>query len=104
MQKPELADIDRILSLFETFEEKGRLIKMINECLKTSSTTPSVQIGLGKDIPGMRDWALVSSPYLHNQKVIGGLGILGPPRMEYEKTITLVGYVAKLFSQLLPSN
>ncbi|MEE8350253.1 MAG: heat-inducible transcriptional repressor HrcA [Acidobacteriota bacterium] len=104
MQKPELADIDRILSLFETFEEKGRLIKMINECLKTSSATPSVQIGLGKDIPGMRDWALVSSPYLHNQKVIGGLGILGPPRMEYEKTITLVGYVAKLFSQLLPSN
>jgi transcriptional regulator of heat shock response len=52
----------------------------------------------------MRDWALVSSPYLHNQKVIGGLGILGPSRMEYEKTICLVGYVAKLFSELLPNN
>jgi heat-inducible transcriptional repressor len=104
MQKPELADIDRMIHLFQTFEEKGRLIKIINECLKTRSSTPSVRIGLGQDIPGMRDWALVSSPYLHNQKVIGGLGILGPSRMEYEKTICLVGYVAKLFSELLPNN
>jgi heat-inducible transcriptional repressor len=104
MQKPELADIDRMITLFQTFEEKGRLIKIINQCLKTSSSEPSVRIGLGKDIPGMRDWALVSSPCLHNQKVIGGLGILGPSRMDYEKTISLVGYVAKLFSQLLPNN
>jgi heat-inducible transcriptional repressor len=104
MQKPELADIDRMITLFQTFEEKDRLIKIINQCLKTSSSEPSVRIGLGKDIPGMRDWALVSSPCLHNQKVIGGLGILGPSRMDYEKTISLVGYVAKLFSQLLPNN
>ena len=73
MQKPELADIDRMIHLFQTFEEKGRLVKIINECLKTRSSTPSVRIGLGQDIPGMRDWALVSSPYLHNQKVIGGV-------------------------------
>ncbi|MEE2840660.1 MAG: heat-inducible transcriptional repressor HrcA [Acidobacteriota bacterium] len=104
MQKPELADIDRMIHLFQTFEEKGRLVKIINECLKTRSSTPSVRIGLGQDIPGMRDWALVSSPCLHNQKVIGGLGILGPSRMEYKKTICLVGYVAKLFSELLPNN
>ncbi len=104
IQKPELADINRMIALFQTFEEKGRLVKIITECLKTSSSEPSVRIGLGKDIPGMRDWALVSSPYVHNQKVMGGLGILGPSRMEYEKTISLVGYVAKLFSELLPEN
>ena len=104
MQKPELADIDRMITLFQTFEEKDRLVKIINECLKISSSEPSVRIGLGKDVPGMRDWALVSSPYLHNQKVIGSLGILGPSRMEYEKTISLVDYVAKLFSELLLNN
>ena len=104
MQKSELADINRMITLFQTFEEKDRLVKIINECLKTNSSKPSVRIGLGKDVPGMRDWALVSSPYLHNQKVIGSLGILGPSRMEYEKTISLVGYVAKLFSELLPNN
>ena len=104
MQKPELADIDRMITLFQTFEEKDRLVKILNKCLKTSSSEPSVRIGLGKEVPGMRDWALVSSPYLHDQKVIGSLGILGPSRMEYEKTISLVGYVAKLFSELLPNN
>ncbi|MDA2933304.1 heat-inducible transcriptional repressor HrcA [Acidobacteria bacterium AH-259-D05] len=104
IQKPELADINRMITLFQTFEEKSRLVKIINECLKTNPSGPSVQIGLGKDIPEMRDWALVSSPYLYNQKAIGGLGILGPSRMEYEKAISLVDYVAKLFSQLMSSN
>lgn len=104
MQKPELADINQMITLFRTFEEKGHLVKIINECLKPSSPEPFVQIGLGKDIPGMRDWALVSSPYLHNQQVVGSLGILGPSRMEYEKTISLVRYMAQLFSELLPNN
>ena len=104
IQKPELADINRMIALFQTFEEKGRLVKIISECLKTNPSGPTVLIGLEKNIPGMRDWALVSSPYLYNQKVIGGLGILGPSRMEYEKTISLVDYVAKLFSKLLSTN
>lgn len=104
MQKPELADIKSMTALFETFEEKSRLVKIISECLKTVSSSPTVRIGLEKHIPGMGDWALISSPYLYNHKVIGSLGILGPSRMEYEKAISLVDYVAKLFGKLLSKN
>ncbi len=104
MQKPELADIKSMAALFETFEEKSRLVKIISECLKTTSSGPTVRIGLEKHIPGMGDWALISSPYLYNHKVIGSLGILGPSRMEYEKAISLVDYVAKLFGKLLSKN
>ena len=104
MQKPELADLNRMIALFETFEEKSRLVKIITECLKANSSGPTVRIGLEKHIPGMQDWALISSPYLYNHKVIGSLGILGPSRMEYEKAISLVDYVAKFFGKLLSSN
>ena len=104
MQKPELANINRMTVLFETFEEKNRLVKIVTECLKANSSGPTVRIGLEKHIPGMRDWALISSPYLQDQKAIGSLGILGPSRMEYDKAISLVDYVAKLFGKLLNRN
>lgn len=104
MQKPELADVNRMIALFQAFEEKGRLLKIITECLRADAGGPTVTIGLGKHLPGMRDWALVSSPYTYDNQVVGSLGILGPARMQYAKTISLVDYVAKLFGQLLSSN
>lgn len=104
MQKPELADIKKMTVLFETFEEKSRLVKIVTECLKANSSGPTVRIGLEKHIPGMRDWTLISSPYLYDQKAMGSLGILGPSRMEYDKAISLVDYVAKLFGKLLNSD
>ncbi len=103
-QKPELADINRMIELFETFEEKSRLIKIITECLETDEESPTVRIGLEDHIPGMRHWALVSSPYFYDDQVVGGLGILGPTRMEYARAISLVNYVAKLFGKILGRN
>ncbi len=104
IRKPELADIKKMTVLFETFEEKSRLVKIVTECLKANSSGPTVRIGLEKHLPGMRDWALISSPYLYDQKAMGSLGILGPSRMEYDKAICLVDYVAKLFGKLLNSD
>ena len=104
IQKPEMNDINRMIALFETFEEKSRLVKIISECLKSNPEGLTVTIGLEEHIPRMRDWALVTSPYLHNHKVMGGLGILGPSRMEYARAISLVDYVAKLFGELLDGN
>ncbi len=103
IQKPELADVSRMILLFQTFEEKSRLVKILTECLKVDETGPVVTIGLEKHIPGLREWALISSTYPYNQGM-GTLGILGPSRMEYEKAISLVDYVAKLFGKILSSN
>ena len=104
LQKPELADINRIVAFFETFEEKSRLIKIITECLRTDEESPTVRIGLEDHIPVMRHWALVSSPYFYDDQVVGGLGILGPTRMEYARAISLVDYVAKLFGRIMGRN
>lgn len=104
IRKPELADVNRMVALFETFEEKSRLIKIITECLKGDSDTPTVTIGLENHLPGMRNWALVSSPYFCDDQVVGSLGILGPTRMEYARAISLVGHVAKLFERILSNH
>lgn len=97
----EVAEIDRMIALFQTFEEKSRLIKIIGECLKEDETGPTVTIGLEEHIPGMKDWSLITSRYLYDHRTAGTLGILGPSRMEYAKAISLVDYVAKLFGRIL---
>ncbi len=97
-------DLERLFSLLRTFEEKNRLIRIITECLKEAHDGPSVTIGLEQHIPGMKNWTLITSPYSYDCQTSGSLGVLGPSRMEYEKTISLVDYVAKLFGQLLRSN
>lgn len=105
VQRLDTAEIDRLIALLETFEEKDRLIRIITKCIDDSSRSPSVTIGLEDHIPGMRNWALITSPYQYSGYQAGGsLGILGPSRMEYERAISLVDFVAKLFGKITATN
>ncbi|MEJ2143766.1 MAG: heat-inducible transcriptional repressor HrcA [Acidobacteriota bacterium] len=97
-------DLDRLISLMETLERKSQLVKIIVACLSTEADRPSVTIGLEEHIPGMSNWTLITSPYQYDRHMTGTLGILGPSRMEYDRAISLVDYVAKLFGQLMEKN
>ncbi|HSR53933.1 MAG TPA: heat-inducible transcriptional repressor HrcA [Acidobacteriota bacterium] len=101
IEKPEMADVKRMMGLFEAFEEKSRLVQIISECLKKDRTGPAVTIGLEDSLPQLHDWTIISSPYRADSRVMGGLGVIGPSRMEYEKAISLVDYVAKLVGKLI---
>lgn len=103
VEKSEMADVKRMVALFQTFERKSRLVKILSECVRPDDVGPTVTIGLEDHIPGMRDLALISSPYA-TEHGVGTLGILGPSRMEYQKVISLVDYVAKLCGELLARN
>jgi heat-inducible transcriptional repressor len=101
LQQPELTDQDRAAGLFRTMERKSRLAKVLTERLDADQPAPRVTLDLDRHIPEMRGWAMISSPYLYRERVAGSLGILGPRRMKYDKGISLVGYVARLFGQIL---
>ena len=45
--------------------------------------------------------SLVASPYRREDGASGWLGILGPTRMDYDRTVALVDYISRLFSSLL---
>jgi heat-inducible transcriptional repressor len=44
----------------------------------------------------MRDFTLITAPYTSTDHNVGFLGIIGPTRMEYERGISLVGYLGRL--------
>jgi heat-inducible transcriptional repressor len=49
----------------------------------------------------MDDFSLVASGYYRKQVPVGSLGVIGPIRMDYSRVIPLVGYMAKILSDLL---
>ena len=105
LEQPEFADNKRMRSIFRTFEEKSRLVKILNQCLQSRSGA-GVRIIIGSEnaSPGMKQYTLISSPLTIHDKNLGSVGILGPTRMEYAKAINTVDYVAKLYGQILSAD
>lgn len=97
---PEFADQAQLRELLAAIEEKHRLISVLNACIETPEPV-FVQIGVKEISQSGENIALISAPYMRNDQVQGSLGVLGPTRMHYERAMTAVAYVAKLFSEAL---
>jgi heat-inducible transcriptional repressor len=99
MKHPELSDTETVRRLFETFEEKHDLVKLLDRCL--DPTGPRVLIGSESSEPALGGLSLVASPYWYTDGATGWVGVLGPTRMEYDRALALVVYISRLFSSLL---
>jgi heat-inducible transcriptional repressor len=95
----ELSNVDRLRRLFEAFNEKHDILRLLDSCLRADG----IQIFIGQE-SGYRildDISVVTAPYLLDNKVVGVLGIIGPTRMAYERVIPLVDVTAKLLGSAL---
>ena len=102
LNQPEFADVERMRMLFQMFEEKGRLVKILNECI-SNNPPEGVKISIGSElgVPNMRDFTLITSSYASNDHTTGFLGIIGPTRMEYERSISIVSYLGRLIGEMI---
>jgi heat-inducible transcriptional repressor len=102
ISQPEFADVERMRTLFQVFEEKGRLVKILNECI-SSSSPEGVKIAIGSElgVADMRDFTLIVSSYASSDLTTGFLGIIGPIRMQYERGISIVGYLGRLVGEMI---
>jgi heat-inducible transcriptional repressor len=100
LNKPEFADVGKMRELFQMFEEKGRLVKILNECI-AANATEGVKVVIGSElgIPTMRDFTVITSTYGSRDNTTGFLGIIGPIRMEYGTVISAVSCLRKLVGQ-----
>jgi heat-inducible transcriptional repressor len=99
LAQPEFEDLERMRDLFRTFEEKGRLVKILNACL--SGEGVRVLIGHENPDPGLRDLALVTSRFPVEGEAGWGLGVMGSTRMEYAHVVSLVDHVARAIAEVL---
>jgi heat-inducible transcriptional repressor len=92
---PPIATLQGLLKLVE---EKHRLVRLLSEYLNSQGLT--VLIGAEHSAPDLKDFALVSSTYFDGRRT-GRVGIIGPTRMPYSRSIAIVDNVARAVSRVL---
>ena len=104
LAKPDFSDFERLRELFKTFEAKSRLVKILNECIAREPVFGDVHVVIGREhsAPQLRSCALITAPYrLGDGSEAGSVGVVGPMRLEYARTIAAVHYIARLVERVL---
>jgi heat-inducible transcriptional repressor len=104
LAKPEFGDVERLRELFRTFEAKSRLVKILNECVAREPVFGDVHVVIGREhtAPSLHSCALITAPYrLGEGQAAGSLGVVGPMRIEYARTMAVVNYIARLVERVM---
>jgi len=99
MDVDELSDVEKLRQLFETFNRKRDMLKLLEQCYEAQG----VQIFIGEEsgYEALGDCSIVTSTYEREGEVVGVLGVIGPTRMAYERVIPVVELTARLLGSSL---
>src|SRR6266536_488880 len=92
-----------IRPILEALEEEVVLLKLIGSA-EPDPTVTRVLIGDENEIEHLRGTSVVSTGYGPGRTIVGGLGVLGPTRMDYPATIATVSAVARYVGDILARN
>lgn len=99
LDSPELAARATLPEIFAAFEERSELSRVLAECgTETGARVLIGRVGLPASLGGC---ALVAAGYRAGPKPVGALGVLGPARMHYERTIPMVTTMARVTSDMV---
>jgi heat-inducible transcriptional repressor len=101
MDFEELADIEKLRSLFEAFSRRRDILRLLDQSLNADG----VQIFIGRESGHavLDSVSIVSAPYATDDDNLGVIGVIGPTRMAYERIIPIVDITAKLLGRALNS-
>jgi heat-inducible transcriptional repressor len=96
LSQPEFTNSPRILGILEVLEGQDWL----RNILSRESSRAGVQILIGEENPepALQDLSLLASQYGVPDKASGIVGVIGPRRMDYAKTISSLHYLSALLS------
>lgn len=97
LRKPEFADAGSMRRAMAAFEEKEKLVELLNRCLDADG----VQILIGSESRFTESYnlSLVAARYGPAGSPAGTVGVIGPTRMEYSRMATLVDYLGRALSR-----
>lgn len=99
MAQPEFAESDRSRAMLSLFEDHTRLAEILP--LDLGDGEVHITIGHEHRHESLRDCSLVIGRYGATADVVGFVGVVGPTRMDYARSIGAVRYVGSLMSDLV---
>jgi heat-inducible transcriptional repressor len=88
--QPEFRNMDKVKELLDVIERKEIL-----KVLSIDDNEISVRIGHENEIKAMQDCTVITVPYYSANGEKGAIAVFGPKRMEYQKVIPLLEYIAR---------
>jgi len=98
LSQPEFARSERILDLVDVLEQRTLATAIPS---RIAFEGINVVIGAENSLDAMRDCSIVLARYGGPSGPSGFVGVLGPTRMRYARTIPTVRYLATLLSELI---
>jgi heat-inducible transcriptional repressor len=87
--------------VLEALEEQVVLLKLIGEVETDAFGGPRVRIGDENEFADLRTTSVVSTGYGPGDTIVGGMGVVGPTRMDYPGAMATVRAVARYVGDLL---
>ncbi|MFP3880096.1 MAG: heat-inducible transcriptional repressor HrcA [Dehalococcoidia bacterium] len=96
LSHPEFADSPRVLGIMEVLEGEGWLRNIFAQGFRKGEV--KVLIGEENPEPALQDLSLVTSQYGVPDKGSGIVGVIGPKRMDYARTISSLNCLSALLN------
>jgi len=95
---PEFNDIIKAKIFLHLFEQKELLRKILNTYEINNIT---IRIGSENPIDDMKECSIILSTYKIGDNITGMVGVLGPKRLRYSHTISVIDYICDELSKIL---
>lgn len=99
LSQPEFQDIDKARSLLGMLEREEQVLTLLEE----AATSGGIQITIGQENKHteLKDCSMVTANYSIGGEIVGSIAVVGPTRMEYDKVVTVVRFMAESLSEIL---
>jgi heat-inducible transcriptional repressor len=101
LQQPDFGNVTLLRQVTQTIESGSALTTLIPEVISSEEGGVQIVIGGENRFDDMRLLSVVLARYGIDGQVAGVVGIVGPTRMEYNRSISTVQYISQLMSNLL---
>lgn len=95
---PEFLDVERMKEIFRAFEEKSRIVELLDKSMKAGGI--HIYIGCETGSSEFNGCSLITATYGIQGNILGSIGVIGPTRMDYSRIIPLVDYTAKFVGKM----
>ena len=96
--QPEFVHTERVLTLMELAEQRSLLKTILPRGMSNRGT--KVVIGRENEAEAVQNYSIVISRYGLPGEAVGTVGVVGPTRMQYARSLSAVEYLATILSEL----
>ncbi len=99
LNQPEFHNVEKVKTLLSLLEQEQELANIMVDVFQVEGVTARI----GEEITNerMKDCSVVMAGYRAGGKPLGGIGLIGPTRMDYARAFAVVEYMTKNLSLVM---